>query len=91
MNFQVVVIRVWTTWLQDLYEITASEINDKTGGYVISFIPKVETTEEDDEGLDKTELFVLATLNTIQKYFKKDLNTRTLWFWLVKEVRNCNC
>jgi ATP-dependent exoDNAse (exonuclease V) beta subunit len=41
--------------------------NDKTGGYVIPFIQKEETAEEDEEGLDKTELFVLATLNTIQK------------------------
>ena len=54
---------------KDLYENHSHQkTNDKTGGYVnISFIPKAETTEVDDEGLDKTELFVLATLNTIQK------------------------
>jgi hypothetical protein len=27
----------------------------------------VETNDDDEEALDKTELFVLATLNTIQK------------------------
>jgi ATP-dependent exoDNAse (exonuclease V) beta subunit len=57
---------------KDLYENHSHQkTNDKTGGYVnISFIPKVETTEE-DEGLDKTELFVLATLNTIQKVLQE--------------------
>ncbi|MFV5694364.1 UvrD-helicase domain-containing protein [Flavobacterium sp. LB3P122] len=54
---------------KDLYENHSNQkINDKTGGYVnISFIPKVETSEEDEETLDKTDLYVLATLNTIQK------------------------
>ena len=54
---------------RDLYENHSHQkSNDKTGGYVnISFIPKVETQEDDDEVLDKTELYVLATLNTIKK------------------------
>ena len=54
---------------KDLYENHSHQkTNDKTGGYVnISFIPKVETSEEDEEALDKTDLYVLATLNTIQK------------------------
>ena len=54
---------------KDLYENHSHQkTNDKTGGYVnISFIPKVETSEDDDETLDKTDLYVLATLNTIQK------------------------
>jgi hypothetical protein len=40
-------------------KITVIKTNDKTGGYVnISFIQKVETTEDDEEALDKTELFV---------------------------------
>ncbi|TDE06836.1 UvrD-helicase domain-containing protein [Flavobacterium hiemivividum] len=58
---------------KDLYENHSHQkTNDKTGGYVnISFIPKVETTEEDEEALDKTELFVLATLNTIQKVVRE--------------------
>jgi ATP-dependent exoDNAse (exonuclease V) beta subunit len=54
---------------KDLYENHSHQkTNSKTGGYVnISFIPKVEANDDDEEALDKTELFVLATLNTIQK------------------------
>ncbi|TDE31994.1 ATP-dependent helicase [Flavobacterium ranwuense] len=57
---------------KDLYENHSHQkTNDKTGGYVnISFIPKVETSE-DEETLDKTDLYVLATLNTIQKTLKQ--------------------
>ncbi|TDE03980.1 UvrD-helicase domain-containing protein [Flavobacterium sandaracinum] len=62
---------------KDLYENHSHQkTNDKTGGYVnISFIPKVETSEDPDssgeEMLDKTDLYVLATLNTIQKTLKQ--------------------
>lgn len=62
---------------KDLYENHSHQkTNDKTGGYVnISFIPKVETSEVPDasgeENLDKTDLYVLATLNTIQKTLKQ--------------------
>lgn len=58
---------------KDLYENHSHQkTNDKTGGYVnISFIPKVETSEDDEEMLDKTDLYVLATLNTIQKTLKE--------------------
>ena len=58
---------------KDLYENHSHQkTNDKTGGYVnISFIPKVETSEDDEETLDKTNLYVLATLNTIQKTLKQ--------------------
>ncbi|WP_222617367.1 UvrD-helicase domain-containing protein [Flavobacterium muglaense] len=58
---------------KDLYENHSHQkTNSKTGGYVnISFIPKVETTEDEEEALDKTELFVLATLNTIQKVLRE--------------------
>nr|WP_315144254.1 UvrD-helicase domain-containing protein [uncultured Flavobacterium sp.] len=54
---------------KDLYENHSHQkANDKTGGYVnISFIPQSVTNEEDEETLDKTELYVLATLQTIQK------------------------
>lgn len=54
---------------KDLYQNHSHQkSNAKTGGYVnISFIPKIEETEENDEGLGKTELYLLATLNTIQK------------------------
>jgi ATP-dependent exoDNAse (exonuclease V) beta subunit len=45
--------------------------NDKTGGYVnITFLPqtdKAEELESDEDALDKTQLYVLATLNTIRK------------------------
>lgn len=58
---------------KDLYENHSHQkTNSKTGGYVnISFIPKVETNDDDEEALDKTELFVLATLNTIQKVLRQ--------------------
>ncbi|WP_339658403.1 UvrD-helicase domain-containing protein [Flavobacterium frigidarium] len=58
---------------KDLYENHSHQkTNNKTGGYVnISFIPKVESADEDEEALDKTELFVLATLNTIQKVLRE--------------------
>ena len=54
---------------KDLYENHSHQkINDKIGGYVnISFLPKIEEQEADEEVLDKTEQYVLATLNTIQK------------------------
>lgn len=60
---------------KDLYENHSfQKTNDKKGGYVnISFLPIIDKNEfeNDDEALDKTELFVLATLNTIQKALKE--------------------
>jgi len=58
---------------KDLYENHSHQkSNAKTGGYVnISFIPKIEESEDDEEALDKTELYLLATLNTIQKVQKQ--------------------
>ncbi len=54
---------------KDLYQNHSHQkTNAKTGGYVnISFIPKIEESEDDGEALDKTELYLLATLNTILK------------------------
>ena len=60
---------------KDLYaNHSRQKVNDKTGGYVnISFIPQVEKGDDsaetinEEEGLDKTDLFVLATLNTIHE------------------------
>lgn len=59
---------------KDLYQNhVVQETNNKIGGFVnISFIPKLEdleTIEDDDESepKDKTDLFVLATLDKIQK------------------------
>ena len=58
---------------KDLYQNHSHQkSNAKTGGYVnISFIPKIEESEDDNEALDKTELYLLATLNTIQKAQKQ--------------------
>ncbi|MBG6060924.1 ATP-dependent exoDNAse (exonuclease V) beta subunit/very-short-patch-repair endonuclease [Flavobacterium sp. CG_9.1] len=64
---------------KDLYaNHSHQKLNDKKGGYVnISFIPKVEKTDVnpeslgEEEALDKTELYVLATLNTIQKVIRE--------------------
>ncbi len=54
---------------KDLYQNhSRQKSNDKEGGYVnISFIPKIEESEDGEETMSKTELYLLATLNTIQK------------------------
>lgn len=54
---------------KDLYaNHSKQEYNDKMGGYVnISFIPKTENGEQEEEAKNKTELYLLATLNTIRK------------------------
>ena len=55
---------------KDLYQNHSfQKMNDKIGGYVnISFLPEIEEQSSDDEeALSKTEQYVLATLNTIQK------------------------
>ena len=60
---------------KNLYENhVRQEINSKVGGYVnISFLPKLEDVEDDsdEENLDKSDLYVLATLNTIQNCLKQ--------------------
>ena len=58
---------------QDLYENHSHQKeNSKLGGYVnISFIPKPEKSEDDEDALDKNELYLLATLNTIEKAKEK--------------------
>ncbi|MEY3498518.1 MAG: hypothetical protein RL308_187 [Bacteroidota bacterium] len=58
---------------QDLYENHSHQKeNSKLGGYVnISFIPKAEKSEDDEDALDKNELYLLATLNTIEKAKKQ--------------------
>ncbi|MDG2431662.1 3'-5' exonuclease, partial [Flavobacterium sp.] len=58
---------------KDLYgNHSHQKANSKIGGYVnISFIPKVDTVEDNDEALDKTELYVLTTLTTIKKVLSK--------------------
>ncbi|WPR71858.1 UvrD-helicase domain-containing protein [Flavobacterium sp. NG2] len=55
---------------KDLYENHSHQkTNDKTGGYVnISFIPEIEKSdEEEEEILDKTDLYLQATHQTIEK------------------------
>ena len=55
---------------KDLYKNhSRQKENAKKGGYVnITFIPKIEVEETpDEESLDKMELYLLATLNTILK------------------------
>ena len=55
---------------KDLYKNhSRQKENSKKGGYVtISFIPKIESEEIlDEESLDKMQLYLLATLNTILK------------------------
>lgn len=55
---------------KDLYENHShQEPNSKTGGYInISFIPKLEKAEGDEEETpDKTRQYVLATLDAIRK------------------------
>lgn len=56
---------------KDLYENHSHQkVNSKTGGYVnISFLPDTSDTEE--EALDKTEMYVQATLETINKVLEK--------------------
>ena len=61
---------------KDLYENHSHQkVNSKTGGYVnISFLPDSLTTEE--EVLDKTEMYVEATLNTIKKVLENGFEYR---------------
>ena len=58
---------------KDLYaNHSHQKSNNKKGGYVnISFIQKIEESEDEEEALDETELYLLATLNTIQKVKKQ--------------------
>ncbi|MFY0482541.1 UvrD-helicase domain-containing protein [Flavobacterium sp. PLA-1-15] len=68
---------------KDLYENHSHQkSNDKIGGYVnISFIPRVENSDPEvsgEDALDKTELFVLATLNTILKAKNKGFEYRDM-------------
>lgn len=56
---------------KDLYENHSHQkVNSKTGGYVnISFLP--DTAESEEVGIDKTEKYVQATLNTINQVLEK--------------------
>ena len=65
---------------KDLYaNHSHQKTNDKSGGYVnISFIPKIESAADDEDALDKTALFVLATLNTIQKVVQNEFEYKDI-------------
>ncbi|MFT3794352.1 UvrD-helicase domain-containing protein [Flavobacterium sp.] len=54
---------------RNLYENhSAQEVNDKTGGYVnITFLAKQQAEATDEDPLDKTQQYVRATLETIEK------------------------
>jgi ATP-dependent exoDNAse (exonuclease V) beta subunit len=54
---------------KDLYENHSwQQENSKKGGYVnISFVPKLENSTEDEDALDKNELYLQATLKIIEK------------------------
>lgn len=56
---------------RDLYENHSfQKANDKTGGYVnLSFIPEIDTDDEDAPG--KIDLYVAATLDTINRVKEK--------------------
>lgn len=60
---------------KDLYENHSFQnTNSKKGGYVnISFLPIVDKNEfaDEDEVVEKSDLYVLATLNTIQEVVKQ--------------------
>ncbi|MXN91327.1 AAA family ATPase [Flavobacterium sp. Sd200] len=52
---------------KDMYAASAQLINEKAGGYVnISFLPELEQDEEAEE-IDKNDLYLAATLTTINK------------------------
>jgi hypothetical protein len=54
---------------------------------LISFIPKEESTEEVERSLDKTELYVLETLNTIHKVLEEGFEYKDIVILTRKEVR----
>ena len=58
----------------------AQEINSKIGGCVnISFLPKIDDIEDDfEEEIDKTDLYVLATLQTIKNCQKNGFQLRDI-------------
>ncbi|EJL64243.1 UvrD-helicase domain-containing protein [Flavobacterium sp. CF136] len=60
---------------KDLYENHSFQnTNSKKGGYVnISFLPIIEKDDfaDDDEAVEKSDLYVLATLNTIQSVVRQ--------------------
>lgn len=65
---------------KDLYENHShQECNDKKGGFVnISFVPKIDKNEAEEDDLDKNELYLEATLNTILKVKANGFNYKDI-------------
>ncbi len=66
---------------KDLYENHShQEFNSKEGGYVnISFIPKIDKEEvSEEDSLDKNDLYLEATLNTIVKVKAKGFSYKDI-------------
>ena len=65
---------------KDLYANQSfQKSNNKIGGYVnISFIPKTEEIDYDEEPYNKTQLFVEATLKTINKTLENGFEYRDI-------------
>lgn len=67
---------------KDLYENHSFQnTNSKKGGYVnISFLPVVDKNEfaDEDEVVEKSDLYVLATLNTIQEVLKQGFDYKDI-------------
>lgn len=67
---------------KDLYENHSFQnANSKKGGYVnISFLPIIEKNDfaDDEELIEKSDLYVLATLNTIQKVIREGFEYRDI-------------
>ena len=65
---------------KDLYQNHSHQkSNSKMGGYVnISFIPKIEESEDDEDAKNKTDLYLSATLYTIQKVQKQGFELKDI-------------
>jgi len=67
---------------KDLYENHSFQnTNSKKGGYVnISFLPIVDKNEfvDEEEVVEKSDLYVLATLNTIQEVVRQDFEYKDI-------------
>jgi ATP-dependent exoDNAse (exonuclease V) beta subunit len=66
---------------KDLYfNHSHQKFNDKKGGYVnVSFIPKIDKEEvSDEDSLDKNDLYLEATLNTILKVKANGFNYKDI-------------
>ena len=73
--FKLISTEFSNTDYKDLYENHSFQhTNSKKGGYVnISFLPVIEKNEfaDDEEVIEKSDLYVLTTLNTIQKVLRE--------------------